>query len=199
MLFALVPLVDPLLAARQAEGTVAALSFAMRLVLGVQGLAGLGLQRACLPRLSALMIEDPLKARAFTLRWAGIAAVAGAFIGVAVAAMAEPVVTLLFEHGRFTAGNSEQVAALLRLGMLQMPPFLAGLVLVASLASAHARRQMALIAALGMGAKLLLSLALVERFGVEGLLGATALMYALTALVAGLALGKLAVMSAPAN
>jgi putative peptidoglycan lipid II flippase len=87
-LFALVPLVDPFFAARTGEGMVAAMGFANRLVLGLQGLAGLALQRAGLPILSRLATESPGDAWRASQRWALVAAGAGAAVGLVVAAAA---------------------------------------------------------------------------------------------------------------
>lgn len=188
MLFALVPLVDPFFAARLGDGVVAALSFANRLVLGLQGLVGLAIQRAGLPLLSRLMTTSPLAARAAVVRWAAIAAASGVFIGLIVAASADPLVALLFERGRFTAQDREQVATLLRYGMLQLPPFFAGLVVVTALASAGSRASLVIAAGLGLTSKILLSAVLVRFFGVSGLLVATALMYLITTAVAWSAL-----------
>jgi putative peptidoglycan lipid II flippase len=184
MVFALVPLIDPFFAARLGDGAVSALSFASRLVLGLQGLAGLALQRASLPLLSRWMVTSPAAARQAALRWALAAAAVGAVIGVAVAALAEPLVSLLFERGRFTAGDREHVATLLRYGMLQMPPFLGGLALVTALASLQARHHLALTGGVGLALKVGLSAWLVNHHGVVGLLLATALMYTATALMA---------------
>ena len=190
MLFALTPLVDLFFAARLGEGAVASLSFASRLVLGVQGLAGLALQRAGLPLLSGLMVTAPAESRRVALRWAALAGGAGVLIGLLVAALADPLVSLLFERGRFTAADREQVATMLRYGMLQMPPFLAGLALATALASARAGGYLALAGGVGLVVKLLLSVVLVARLGVVGLLLATALMYTATALTSWFALAR---------
>lgn len=192
MLFSLVPLVDPFFAARLGDGAVASLSYANRLVLGLQGLAGLALQRAGLPLLSQWMVSAPAQARRAALRWAWAAAAGGALLGLAVALLADPLVSLLYERGRFTASDRGEVAQLLRYGMLQMPIFLGGLVVVTALASASARHTLALVAALGLAAKLLLSAWLVGEYGAVGLLMATAGMYVMTTMLAWLALRRLA-------
>jgi len=179
VLFALLPLIDTLFAARLGEGTVSALNFANRLVLGLQGLAGLALQRVSLPLLARLQ-ASPDAARRTVLRWALATAVLGLVMGTAVAATAESLVALLFERGRFTAADRELVALLLRFGMLQMPVFLGGLLFVTALASAGAMRTLAVAAGIGCLAKLLFSFLLVPAYGVQGLLMATALMYTVT-------------------
>lgn len=188
LLFTLVPLVDPFFAARQGDGVLAALSFANRLVLGVQGLAGLALQRACLPLLSRWMATSPWDARRAAFRWSLVAAGAGVAIGLGVAAFAQPLVALLYERGSFTAADRDQVTTLLRYGMLQMPPFLAGLVLVTALAASRDLAFLAFAAGAGLLAKVVLSALLVPVHGAQGLLMATALMYLITTLMVWAAL-----------
>lgn len=188
MLFALTPLVDPFFAARLGEGQVATLSYANRLVLGLLSLTGLGLQRAGLPLLSQLMASNPAEARKTVLRWSLAAAGAGSLIGILIAALADPIVAGIFERGQFTQQSREQVAVLLRLGMLQVPVFLVGLVMVTALASERAVGILAIVTASGLLTKVVFSALLAPWLGVQGLLMATALMYLVTALMAGLAL-----------
>jgi putative peptidoglycan lipid II flippase len=195
MLFALIPLVDPFFAARLGEGTVAAMGYASRLVLGLQGLAGLALQRAGLPLLSRLAADSPAQARRTAVRWALAAGLAGVVLGAGVAATADGLVGALFERGRFTPQDRTQVADLLRYGMLQLPPFLAGTVLVTALAASRGGTALAQAAAAGLVAKVALSAWLVGSYGAQGLLVATALMYTVTSTLVWLGLGR----SAPAH
>lgn len=189
-LFSLVPLIDTLFASRLGEGAVAALSYTNRLVLGLQGLAGLALQRSGLPLLSSLVMHSPGATRHAARRWALGMAMVGAVGGVVVALLADPLVALLFERGSFTAADRAQCATLLRYGMLQMPLFLASMALVTALQSASARRALALVAVVNLGAKLLASVALVPRMGVAGLMVSSAVMYGAGAAVAWLALRR---------
>lgn len=180
MIFALIPLVDPLFAAQLGDGAVASISFANRLVLGLQGLAGLALQRAGLPMLSRLTVTSPAESLRMALRWSAAAALVGLAMGLVLAALADPLVSLLYERGRFTAADREQVAMLLRFGMFQMPPFLAGLVLFTALASARGGSYLAVAAVVGLAVKLAFSTILAAKLGLTGLLLATALMYTAT-------------------
>ncbi len=189
-LFALTPLVDPLLASRLGEGAVAELSIASRLVLGLLGLLGLTLQRAGLPLLSRLAASDPASARRAAWRWAAGAGALGAAGGLLVALLAEPLVALLFERGRFTGHDSAQVAALLRWGMLQLPIYLAGTAVVTALAALGGARWLAAVAITGFAVKLAASLSLAAVFGAAGLMLATALMYIATSSLAAFALRR---------
>ena len=188
LLFALIPLIDPLFAVRVGEGALSALSFANRLVLGLQGLAGLALQRASLPLLAALASAEPAQALRAALRWALMAALLGGLVGLIVAACADPLVSALFERGSFTVADRVEVAGLLRFGMLQMPAFLAGTVLATALAAARGGLHLILAAMLGLAVKVLASYVLVAHWGVEGLMLSTALMYSATSLLAWWAL-----------
>lgn len=183
-LFALVPLIDTFLAAQLGAGAVAALSYTNRLVLGLQGLAGLALQRSGLPLLSNLAAHSPDEARHAAVRWAVAAALLGAAIGLFVALLADPLVALLYERGSFTQEDRVQVATLLRYGMLQMPLLLCGMVFITALAAIGARRAVAVVAVVNVTVKTLTSIALVPHYGLVGLLLATALMYAIGATAA---------------
>lgn len=198
MMVGLFPLVDALLAARLGEGALASVSLASRLVLGLQGVVGLALQRAGLPLLSRLVAHSPGSSREAAMRWALMAALLGAAAGLCVSFLANPLVALLYQRGRFTAADTEQVARLLRYGMLQMPPFLASMALVTALASAAARRGLASVAPVGFAAKVVFSLLLVRSFGPAGLMLATALMYCVTAGMTWLVL-KRRFQAAPAD
>ena len=77
---------------------------------------------------------------------------------------------------------------LLSMGMLQLPLFLVGLVMVTALASERAVGLLAVVTAVGLLTKIVFSAILAPWLGVEGLLLATALMYLATALTAGFAL-----------
>ena len=186
--FTLLPLVDPFFAAALGDGAVATISYANRLVLGVQGLTGLALQRTSLPLMAKWMARDPVGARRAGLLWALIAAACGAVLGITISCFADPLVSLLYERGHFSAADRTQVAQLLRYGMLQLPSYLGGLVLVAALASAGARWSLAMIAVIGLATKLLGSALLAPTYGVRGLMLATAVMYLTTAIVAWAAL-----------
>ena len=186
---ALLPLVDAFFAARLGEGTLTTLNFANRIVLGLQGLTGLALQRASLPLLAPMLASAPQHAYRAVVRWAGLMALLGLAIGMVVAALADPLVALLFERGRFGADDREQVATLLRWGVLQLAPYLAAVPVVTALAAISAR-SLVIAAATGLAVKVSLSGLLAAGLGAVGLQVGTAAMYTTAALVAWLALRR---------
>lgn len=190
VLFALIPLVDQFFAARLGEGVVSSLSYANRLLLGLQGLAGLALQRASLPLLSRMTAASPAQVRGTAMRWALLSAGSGAVTAVAVVLAADPLVAWLFERGSFTPQDRHDVVRLLRWGTLQLPAFLAGLALVTALAAMRAAAFFVVAAGAGFVVKLVLNFALLPGLGVVGLQVATASMYLFTATAAWVTLRR---------
>ncbi|MCU0956015.1 MAG: hypothetical protein MUF55_01470 [Hydrogenophaga sp.] len=190
MLFALTPLVDPFFAARLGEGQVATLSYANRLVLGLLSLLGLALQRAAMPLLSQLAAAQPAEAWRTVLRWSLMAALAGSGIGALLALTADPLVAFLFERGQFGADDRQSVARLFAYGMLQLPLYLVGLVMVTALASARAVGLLAAVTGVSLVTKFAASALLAPALGLLGLSLASALMYLATAVAAGIALRR---------
>lgn len=188
MLFTLMPLVDPFFAARLGDGNVAAIGFANRLILGVQGLVGIAIQRACLPLLSTLAAHSPSESRRIARGWALKAGLAGVAIALVVVALADPLVALLYERGNFTAADRAQVESLLRWGMLQMPLFLSGLVLASAVVASRGGVALALASGVGLASKIILSAALADILGLAGLPIATAGMYCITTVMLWVAL-----------
>jgi putative peptidoglycan lipid II flippase len=143
-----------------------------------------------LPLLARLSVHSHAATRRAAGRWAAGMAGLGALAGVLVAVLADPLVTLLFERGGFTAADSALCATLLQYGMLQMPFFLASMALVAGLAAVGARQAVALVAAVNLVVKLVASVVLVHWLGAVGLMIATACMHAVAVMIAWVALRR---------
>ncbi len=97
-----------------AEGAIAAITYARKLMMAPVGVVGQAVGAALLPALTALFHRDDHEGFSglftTTLRTTlGL----GVLASGALIAMSLPVVRLLYEHGRFTAANSSEVAGLL--------------------------------------------------------------------------------------
>ena len=86
-------------------------------------------------------------------------------------------VRLLFERGAFTAENTLAISEVLRVGLLQLPFYFAGLVLVSVLVSQRDYKLIAIGASVNLLAKVGANSALVPIMGVSGIIAATAFMY----------------------
>jgi len=97
-----------------AEGAIAAITYARKLMMAPVGVVGQAVGAALLPSLTALFQRDDdagfLRLFTTTLRTTlGL----GLLASGALIVLGLPVVQILYEHGRFTAANSSEVAGLL--------------------------------------------------------------------------------------
>jgi putative peptidoglycan lipid II flippase len=165
-------------------GTVARLGYARQLMLAPVAVAGQAIAMAALPTLSRLWSEKrigELDATVLdTLRVGfGLAALGGA----ALFALSEPLVAFVYQHGRFTAADSEIVAALLRILSFAVPGWILQQIAVrAFFARGDTWRPMLLATAVALLA-IPLYLALGPRFGAEGLAAAGAIAMTCNALL----------------
>jgi putative peptidoglycan lipid II flippase len=183
-LISFVSLVDQFVAARLGAGELATLGYANRIVSLVLGLGATAIGRAMLPVLSQAHVGGKRTLNRIALRWAGIMFGAGFLVMVLGILLASQIVELLFQRGQFTANDTQQVADVLRYGMLQVPFYLASIVFVNALLSQGRQVPVVFISATGLLVKLLLSFALVPIFYLNGLLIATLGCYFATSLLA---------------
>jgi peptidoglycan biosynthesis protein MviN/MurJ (putative lipid II flippase) len=174
----LVNVIDQVMAGGFGAGAIATLGYAQRLVGLATALGTIVIARAVLPVLATLVAGGAnARALAHARRWAAWAFGAGVLGAATLWLAAEVLVATLLERGSFGAADTAAVAAALRAGALQLPAYLAGLVLV-QLAAGRARHGLvAAVAGANLLVKVVANVVLAERLGVEGLLLATAVMY----------------------
>ena len=174
--------IDQAFAAPMGEGAIATLAYANRIVALFSGFGTIIVGRALLPVLSASVEDGDLQlGRRHAVQWAallfGLAMLGSAFLWIA----APGLVRLLFQRGAFTSAASAEVADVVRIGLLQLPPFFAGVALVQWYAATARFRAMLGITGCALLAKVALNLLLTPRFGLAGIMAATAGMYTVTA------------------
>jgi len=165
-------------------GTVARLGYARQLMLAPVAVAGQAIATAALPTLSRLWSEKRIDALDATLLGTLRAGVGLAALGAAALfALAQPLVAVVYEHGRFTAADTEVVAALLRILSFAVPGWIVQQIAVrAFFARGDTWRPMLLATAVALGA-IPLYLALGPRFGAAGIAAAGVLAMTVNALL----------------
>lgn len=108
------------------EGTIAVLGYARRLMQVPVAVVGQALATAALPTLARLWSEnrrEELDSLVLGTLKAGIAI--GVLGGAATWALAEPIVTVVYQRGAFDAGAAERVVATLRIFAFAVPAWIA--------------------------------------------------------------------------
>ncbi len=181
----LTTVVDQFFATRMGDGVVSILGYANRVLSLGLAVGATAVTRATLPVFSGISADDKRSSaaddlvRRWTL-WTFLASVLAASAGFALAPW---MVAVLFERGEFTASHTDQVAALLRYGMLQVPFYTAALVLVSSSASRGRYGVLLVTGVVGLTVKILANFALVNVLSVNALMVSTALVQAVNACI----------------
>jgi peptidoglycan biosynthesis protein MviN/MurJ (putative lipid II flippase) len=171
--------IDQAFAARLGPGAVAALGYAGRIVILATGLGAVVFTRAFLPVFSSAVAQGDDETGVRQARqWAHLLLIAGLLMVGAAWITAPWLVSAIFERGAFTPSDAALVAEVLRFGALQLPFVFAGLAVVQWLAAKGLYSSLLWIACGALALKLVLNLLLVGRFGLVGLMSATAAMYA---------------------
>jgi peptidoglycan biosynthesis protein MviN/MurJ (putative lipid II flippase) len=169
---------DQYTAAYLGDAAIAILGYANRVLGLLLAVGAIAISQSALPVLSELAVSEPKRAAYVAARWAGGLLVTG-IVAVVVGWIAAPwLIPLLFERGAFTSDDSQAVTRAFQWGLIQMPFFFSGLLLVQLLASQGRYRTIALIAAGTFTVKACANFGLALWLGVAGITLATGLMYA---------------------
>lgn len=179
-LMALTLLIDQFFAAHMGEGKVASINYANRILAIVLMLGATAIQRGTLPTFSIAYVTGDKRLQSVVRYWVRLMLVLGALAAMAGWLLAPVGISSLFERGAFTALDTITVAGLFRLGLLQVPVYFGGLVLVSVLAAKGLHQLLAVSGIIGLAAKCVANVALIPVFGLGGLMIATAAMYAVT-------------------
>jgi putative peptidoglycan lipid II flippase len=177
-LMSLTTLIDQLFAAHLETGAIATLNYSNRILALVLSLGALAISRATLPVFSDAAARGEIHRLAS--RWANWLFVGGVGVLIVLWPLAHRVVKLIFERGAFTAANTQQVAELLQLFLLQVPFYFYGLVLVAALTSRKDYLAVTISGIIGVLSRPLVNAILVPEMGIEGIAVSAAVGYAAT-------------------
>lgn len=198
LMLALTTVVDQFFAADLGTGAISTLGYATRVLGLFLALGATTIGRATLPIYARLRNTDAAGLNPLARKWSGLMLIAGAAVAFLGWLAAEWTVRLLFERGAFTAGDTEDVATVLRWGFLQVPFFFAMIAAYQALFSFGRYRLAALLGVLSLAAKLAGNLILVPTLGLAGLMVSTAAMHALSCVILLYALRPGALKADPA-
>jgi putative peptidoglycan lipid II flippase len=170
--------VDQIMVAPLGPGAIATLGYASRVISLLLGLGATAIARALLPTLSELATLGHARARRVASRWVVVLFLAGISVGIAAWGIAPWGIRLLFQRGAFVAEDTAGVVQAFRCGVLQLPFYFAGIVVVQLIASANDYPKFFYIGVINLVTKVTANFLLIPVFGIGGVLLATSVMYA---------------------
>lgn len=147
--------IDQIFAARVGDNAIATLGYANRIVALATALGATVVARATLPVFSAAVLSEPANvARRQAVVWLAIMLGLGSLAALVGWHLSTLVVRLLFERGAFVPEDTEQVSAVLRVALLQLPFYFANVVLAQWFAAIKKLRLVFMATTSGIAAKL---------------------------------------------
>jgi putative peptidoglycan lipid II flippase len=168
--------INTLLATSQGTGAVSWLTYAFRLMYLPIGLFGVSLATAALPAISRHAARnDETGIRMTISRSLSIMMMLNVPATVGLLVLARPIVALLFEHGRFTAADTDATAAALRFYALGLVGYSAARIASPTFYALRQSRIAVAVSIASIASNVILSFSLVSLMGFRGLALATSL------------------------
>lgn len=172
-------LIDQSMAAALLPGSVARLEYGSRLVAVVTSLGTGALGVAVVPYFALLASKRDMAALSHTARlWVRATFLASLPVVAVLAGLATPVVRAIYERGSFSPADTSAVAAVQAGLALQIPFYIAGIVLVRLVAALEAAQALTWISLVNTLLNAALNLILIRYLGLPGIALATSVMYA---------------------
>jgi putative peptidoglycan lipid II flippase len=177
-IMSLTALVDQFFIAGLGPGALASVSYANRFVALIIGMVGMAIGRAVLPIFSEVNIISNNQLAKMALNWSKLIFIGSFIITLFIWPMADVIIRILFERGAFSSENTRVVAQLLKVGLIQIPFYTSGLVLVFALSSAKKYHIIAIVAFINLMVKIIFTYIFTMEFGESGVFLSNAVMYA---------------------
>jgi len=170
--------VDQAMAAVLGSGSVSTLNYANRVVGPLLEVGGLALGTAVLPHLSRMSAADDWRGVRHTLKtYTRLILLTTVPLTLILVYFSEPLVSLLFQRGAFTAEDTHLVAQVQAALLLQLPFYMLSTLLVQLVYSTHSNRALMVSAIVSLLLDVVLNYALMQYFGVVGIALSTVFVY----------------------
>ena len=171
-------LVDQLMAAMLPGGSVSALNYGNRVVALPVGLAATALGTVAVPYFSSMVARGEWTEVRHTLnRYLRLIFAVTVPLTLILIFASRPLVRLLFERGAFTAEDSQVVARVQSFYAIQIPFYIAGIMVVRVISSMQANQILLWGAAINLSVNVILNYLLMQWLGVAGIALSTSFVY----------------------
>lgn len=187
LLLGMTVVIDQFFLSQLPEGSISTVGYANRLLALFLTLGATAVSRATLPVFSEInALDGQGRVASVALRWAVALLLAGLVFVVIVWFVARMGVQLFFERGTFSSEDTAAVTAVLRVGLLQIPFYLGGLVITSHLASTGHYGWLAVSGVANLVVKVIANWVLVPMYGASGVMLSTVVMYVFALIFLGI-------------
>jgi putative peptidoglycan lipid II flippase len=171
--------VDQIMAAALEPGSVSALEYGNRLVGVVTGMGSTALGVAVVPYFSQLAANGQWTSlRNVVRQWLRLSWIVSVPVVIVLAVFSEKIVQFVFQRGAFSADDTQLVSDVQFFLALQIPFYVAGMILVRLVSALKANQALAWISVSNTVINVVLNLLFMRIWGLSGIALATSCMYA---------------------
>jgi len=170
--------VDQAMAAMLSPGSVAALNYSNRIIVSPISLMTIALGTAVIPYFSKMIASNNWQDLQKTLsKYLGLVFIFTIPLSIGLIIFAEPIVRLMFERGSFVTADTLIVANIQRFYAVQIPFYLANILLVKLINSLNKNHILFWLSACNLALNVALNYFLVKTIGIQGIALSTSLVY----------------------
>lgn len=174
------PIIDQVMAARLAPGSVALLGYGAKVVSFAAGIATVALSSAIFPHFSALTASHDWDRLSRTIRdYAALVLVVSVPAVIVGVVFSEDIVRLLFQRGAFTATDTQAAARIQAFYLLQVPFHLASILFVRFISASNGNRFLVWMSCINAVTNVVGNYVLSARLGVAGIALSTSVVHAI--------------------
>jgi putative peptidoglycan lipid II flippase len=175
--------VDQYFAATLVVGSIAALNYGIKIPMFTIGIVTMALGNVLLPYFSKKVSENRKKAFDELRKILRFVIIGGSIIAILLMLVTSPLVSLIFERNAFTSSDTTIVSRIQQMYLLQIPAYIATILMVRFLESINKNSFMVLAAIVNLSLNILLNYLLIKSMGVFGLALATSIVAIVDGLV----------------
>jgi putative peptidoglycan lipid II flippase len=178
--------VDQAMAAMLPSGSVAALSYANKIVSLIVAIGAAALSTAALPYFSHMVAEQDWAGCRHTLkRYTALTLATTVPLTLALIALSHPLIRLIFQRGAFTAVDTDLVSRAQICYFIQLPFYMCGMLFVRFLSSIRRNDVLMYGSAISLALDISLNLVLMRKMGTAGIALSTSLVYVVAFVILG--------------
>jgi putative peptidoglycan lipid II flippase len=173
--------VDKAMAAMLSSGSVAALSYANKIISAMLAIVATALSSATFPYFSKMVtLKDWNGCRNTLKRYSVLVLATTVPLTIGLMILSKPLVTLLFQRGAFTSTDADLVSQVQICYLIQVPFYILSMLFVRFLSAAKRNDVLMYGAVISLVLDVILNLLLMRRWGVAGIAMSTSCVYAIS-------------------
>jgi putative peptidoglycan lipid II flippase len=178
--------IDQAMAAMLPSGSVAALSYANKIVGLIVAIGSTALTTAALPYFSHMVADGDWAGCRHTLRrYTVLTLVTTVPLTLALIALSHPLIRLVFQRGAFNGSDTDLVSRVQMCYFIQVPFYMCGMLFVRFLSSIRRNDVLMYGSAISLALDIALNLVLMKKMGIAGIALSTSLVYVVAFAILG--------------